>query len=120
MEQQRRNTTPTERTEPSSIYMPTVEGVLDTKLYLKRWLILAIFMAYTIAAGVQWMQYSIITNIVMKYYHVEAYLIEWTTMLHMLMYVICILPALWIIEKAVSNRILQEVWNKNSELVYQN
>lgn len=71
------------------------------QLYKYRWLILAIFMVYAVAAGMQWMQYSIITNIVVKFYNVEPYIVEWTTMLHMLAYVVCILPALWMLEKAV-------------------
>ncbi|XP_065215548.1 heme transporter FLVCR2-like [Planococcus citri] len=76
----------------------------ECKLYKMRWVILGIFMVYAVAAGMQWMQYSIICNIVVKYYHVERYVVEWTTMLHMLAYVLCILPALWMLEKA-GNRI---------------
>lgn len=77
---------------------------IECRLYKMRWGILGIFMIYAIAAGMQWMQYSIITNIVIKFYDVEPYIVEWTTMLHMLAYVLCILPALWMLEKA-GNRI---------------
>lgn len=74
----------------------------ECQLYKIRWLILTIFMVYTVAAGVQWMQYSIITNIISKYYKVEHYEVEWTTMLHMLAYIVCIVPALWMLESMVS------------------
>lgn len=74
----------------------------ECHLYNRRWAILAIFMIYAVAAGMQWMQYSIITNIVSRFYHVESYVVEWTPMLHMLAYVVCILPALWMLEKMVS------------------
>lgn len=84
---------------------PEIKIENEIQLYRTRWLILAIFVVYAIAAGVQWMQYSIIANFVMRFYGVEAYEVEWTTMLHMLTYVIFIFPALWFLEYAVSTRI---------------
>lgn len=74
----------------------------EVRLYKRRWFILGMFMTYAIAAGMQWMQYSIITSVITKYYQVEPYVVEWTTMLHMLAYVLCIFPALLLLDKAVS------------------
>lgn len=37
-----------------------------TKVYFKRWLMLAIFIIYAIAGIGQWLQYSIISNIISR------------------------------------------------------
>lgn len=40
---------------------------LKLKVYKKRWLMLAIYMFYNGAIACQWIEYSIITNIVTRY-----------------------------------------------------
>lgn len=42
-------------------------GPLKLKVYKKRWLMLAIYMIYAGANSSQWIEYSIITNIVTRY-----------------------------------------------------
>lgn len=41
---------------------------LKLKVYKKRWLMLAIYMIYAAANAGQWIEYSIITNIVTRYH----------------------------------------------------
>lgn len=50
----------------------------------------------------QWIQYSIITDIVMKYYKVDAFLVDMTSMIYMITYIPFIFPASYILDKYVS------------------
>lgn len=43
-------------------------GPLKLKVYKKRWLMLGIYMIYAGANSSQWIEYSIITNIVTRYH----------------------------------------------------
>lgn len=43
-------------------------GPLKLKVYKKRWLMLVIYMIYAGANSSQWIEYSIITNIVTRYH----------------------------------------------------
>lgn len=47
---------------------PADIGPLKVKVYKKRWLILIIYMIYSGANSSQWIEYSIITNIVTRYH----------------------------------------------------
>lgn len=40
---------------------------LETKVYKRRWLMLGLFILYTGMSNFQWIQYSIISNIVSRY-----------------------------------------------------
>ena len=91
--------------QKNGVIIETTKLETETQLYSLRWFILAVFMLFAIASGVQWMQYTIIANFVMKFYHVEAYVVEWTSMFFMLSYVIFTFPALWFLEKVVSIRV---------------
>lgn len=52
---------------------PTNIGPLKLKVYKKRWLILIIYMIYAGTNSSQWIEYSIITNIVTRYHILEMY-----------------------------------------------
>lgn len=82
--------------------LEVVKFETQVQLYRMRWIILAMFMAFAIASGVQWMQYAIIANFVMKFYHVEAYTVEWTSMFFMMSYILLTFPGLWFLDKTVS------------------
>lgn len=43
------------------------DNSLETKVYKKRWLILSLFIVYTGMSNFQWIQYSIVSNIVRRY-----------------------------------------------------
>lgn len=74
----------------------------ETKLYKRRWLILFLYILYATVTGVQWVQYSIIANIVTKYYGVSARAVDWTSMIMMLMYPVMLIPGTYIMDKLVS------------------
>ncbi|KRT84786.1 membrane transporter, partial [Oryctes borbonicus] len=48
---------------------------------------------------VQWVEYSIITNIIMKYYGVSSIAVDWTSMIAMAMYPVTLFPATFLIDK---------------------
>ncbi|KAJ8938162.1 hypothetical protein NQ318_011927 [Aromia moschata] len=64
-----------------------------------RWLILIIYIIYATISTFQWVEYSIITNIVMRYYNVSASAVEWTAVVFMVMWPILVFPASFIIDR---------------------
>ncbi|CAL1678175.1 unnamed protein product [Lasius platythorax] len=72
---------------------------LKLKVYKKRWLILAIYMFYNGAIACQWIEYSIITNIVTRYYGVSSLMIDWTSMSFLLLYSVFVFPVQYVSDK---------------------
>lgn len=72
------------------------------KALKKRWFILAMYIIYATISTFQWVEYSIITNIVMRYYDVSASAVEWTAVVFMVMWPILVFPASFVIDKMVS------------------
>jgi hypothetical protein len=70
-------------------------------LYRRRWLILLIFVLYSMSNAMQWIQFSIISNIVTWFYSVDSYAVSWTSMIYMITYVPLIFPASWFLDKMV-------------------
>ncbi|XP_065211571.1 uncharacterized MFS-type transporter C09D4.1-like isoform X2 [Planococcus citri] len=71
----------------------------EHKLYPQRWIIMVLFMLYTINGGMQWIQFSIINDIVVKYYSVSPTTVEWTSNIFPLSYILCIVPSLHVLER---------------------
>ncbi|KAH0948093.1 hypothetical protein HN011_006769 [Eciton burchellii] len=89
----------------SDNYVKAVENnmqptqVLETKIYKKRWLILIIFVLYSMSNSMQWIQYSIIANIITEYYNVSDFLVAMTSMIYMITYIPLIFPASYLLDK---------------------
>ncbi|XP_008288616.1 choline/ethanolamine transporter flvcr2b isoform X2 [Stegastes partitus] len=75
------------------------EVLQPTRLYKRRWMIVLLFTAYSLCNSYQWIQYGIISNIFMKFYGVEAFTIDWMSMIYMLTYIPFILPVTWLLDK---------------------
>ena len=71
------------------------------KLYKRRWLILLLFVLYSMSNAMQWIQYSIISNIITRFYSVDSYAVSWTSMIYMISYVPLIFPASWFLDNKV-------------------
>uniref|UniRef100_A0A1B6E568 Choline/ethanolamine transporter FLVCR1 n=1 Tax=Clastoptera arizonana TaxID=38151 RepID=A0A1B6E568_9HEMI len=71
----------------------------ECKLYKRRWLMLALFVFYSMSNAFQWIEYSIIANVVQKYYNVPSTYIDWTSMIYMVVYIPLIFPASWFLDK---------------------
>ncbi|XP_029965759.1 choline/ethanolamine transporter flvcr2b isoform X1 [Salarias fasciatus] len=79
----------------------------DVRLYHRRWLMLFIFGALSASNGFAWLQYSIISNIFMKFYNIDALAIDWLSMIYLVTYLPLILPVLWLLHsKGVRDVIL--------------
>lgn len=64
------------------------ESNTDVRLYKRRFVILTIFCLYSMSSAFQWIEYAIITNIMLKYYTGATMLgIQWTSMIYMLSYI---------------------------------
>lgn len=74
----------------------------DLKLYKARWVILAVYMMYSMANAVHWIQYSIISNITAKFYDVSNFAIDTTSTIYMIVYVPLVVPASWVLDRLVS------------------
>lgn len=70
-----------------------------TRLYKRRWLIVLLFSSYSLSNSYQWIQYGIINNIFIKFYGVDAFTIDWMSMIYMLTYIPFIFPVTWLLDK---------------------
>lgn len=85
--------------ECSSIPNGDSGSAANTRLYKKRWVIVFLFSAYSLSNAYQWIQYGIISNIMMKFYDVEAFAVDWLSMVFMLTYIPFIFPVTWLLDK---------------------
>lgn len=72
---------------------------METKLYRRRWLMLFIFSVTSASNGSTWLQYSIISDIFMRFYNVDSQTIDWLSLISLLIYVLLFLPVLWLLDK---------------------
>jgi FLVCR family feline leukemia virus subgroup C receptor-related protein len=77
----------------------------EIRAYKSRWIVLTIFIVYAAVNSYQWVEYSIINNIVMKYYNVSAVTVEWTSIIYMALYAPLVIPASYVLDKKVSTNI---------------
>ncbi|XP_063354183.1 heme transporter FLVCR2 isoform X1 [Pelmatolapia mariae] len=71
---------------------------VTTRLYTRRWMIVFLFSSYSLINAYQWIQYAIISNIIMKFYKVEAFAVDWLSMVYMLTYIPFIFPVTWLLD----------------------
>lgn len=69
-----------------------------THLYKKRWVIVFLFLTFSLSNAFQWNQFAIISNILIKYYGVGAVAVDWLSMIYMLTYIPFIFPATWLLD----------------------
>nr|XP_057947128.1 heme transporter FLVCR2 isoform X5 [Doryrhamphus excisus] len=70
-----------------------------TGVHWKRWMIVFLFSSYSLSNAYQWIQYGIINNIIMKFYQVDAFAVDWLSMLYMLTYIPFIFPVTWLLDQ---------------------
>lgn len=69
------------------------------KVYKVRWLVLSIFVLYSASNAMQWIQYSIIADVIVKYYGVTYTEVDWTSMIYMILYIPFIFPGSYLLDK---------------------
>ncbi|KAM4521455.1 choline/ethanolamine transporter FLVCR1 [Odontesthes bonariensis] len=72
---------------------------LETKLYRRRFAVLAVFSLYSLMNAFQWIHYSIITNVFTGYYGVANDQVDWLSIVYMVAYVPLIFPATWLLDR---------------------
>lgn len=77
-------------------------AAVDCKLYKRRWTMLTLFVLCSMANAVQWIQYSIISNVIAKFYGVSSFEVNLTSIVYMVTYIPLIFPASWILDKKVA------------------
>ncbi|XP_042074167.1 feline leukemia virus subgroup C receptor-related protein 2 isoform X3 [Haplochromis burtoni] len=85
-------------TEHSGIINSESDLGVTTRLYKRRWMIVFLFSSYSLINAYQWIQYAIISNIIMKFYKVEAFAVDWLSMVYMLTYIPFIFPVTWLLD----------------------
>nr|CAH0105864.1 unnamed protein product [Daphnia galeata] len=60
---------------------------------------LVIFILVSMSSAFQWIQFSIINNLIMKYYNVDSTTVDWTSLVYMVTYIPLIFPGAWIMDK---------------------
>lgn len=81
----------------------TVQPALtECKLYKRRWPMLILFVLCSMANAVQWIQYSIISDVIQHFYDVSSFTVNFTSILYMVTYIPLIFPASWILDKKVN------------------
>lgn len=85
-----------------SAYNSTPEVNVQTKIYRRRWFMLAVFVLVSMMSAFQWIQFAIINDVITKYYSVSSQDVNWTSMLYMITYIPLIFPGAWIMDRWVS------------------
>ncbi|XP_031607410.2 feline leukemia virus subgroup C receptor-related protein 1 [Oreochromis aureus] len=75
------------------------EKRLETRVYARRFAVLAVFSLYSLVNAFQWIQYSIITNVFRQYYGVTNDKVDWLSIVYMVAYVPLIFPATWLLDR---------------------
>ncbi|OXB54328.1 hypothetical protein ASZ78_005021 [Callipepla squamata] len=70
----------------------------ETRLSRRRLAVLAVFSCYSLVNAFQWIQYSILSNVFVRFYGVSFTEIDWLSMVYMVAYVPLILPATWLLD----------------------
>lgn len=76
----------------------------EIRVYRSRWWILTVYVLFAAANAFQWMEYSIITSIVTRYYNVSSLAVDWTSIIYMALYPIIVVPVSYLIDKKVRSK----------------
>ncbi|TNN39198.1 Feline leukemia virus subgroup C receptor-related protein 1 [Liparis tanakae] len=71
----------------------------ETRLYRRRFAVLAVFGLCSLVNAFQWIQYSIIANVFSRYYGVSSLAVDWLSIVYMVAYVPLIFPATWLLDR---------------------
>jgi FLVCR family feline leukemia virus subgroup C receptor-related protein len=71
----------------------------EVRTFVKRWVVLTLFCLLSMTNAFQWIQYSVINNIVVRYYGVTSLDVNGTSIIWMVVYIPCIFPATWFLDK---------------------
>ncbi|XP_060947784.1 feline leukemia virus subgroup C receptor-related protein 1 [Limanda limanda] len=70
-----------------------------TRLFARRFAVLAVFSLSSLVNAFQWIQYSIIANVFTHFYGVSSSQVDWLSIVYMVAYIPLILPATWLLDR---------------------
>uniref|UniRef100_A0A182WEW4 Major facilitator superfamily (MFS) profile domain-containing protein n=1 Tax=Anopheles minimus TaxID=112268 RepID=A0A182WEW4_9DIPT len=71
---------------------------VQIQVYKRRWFLLVLCVLSIAVSYVQWIQYSIVANIMAKYYNISSSWIDWTSMIFMVIYIVAVFPVSYIMD----------------------
>uniref|UniRef100_A0A182MYU5 Major facilitator superfamily (MFS) profile domain-containing protein n=1 Tax=Anopheles dirus TaxID=7168 RepID=A0A182MYU5_9DIPT len=71
---------------------------VQLQVYKRRWFLLVLTVLSIAISYVQWIQYSIVANIMAKYYNISPAWIDWTSMVFMVIYIIAVFPVSYVMD----------------------
>ncbi|XP_046411147.1 uncharacterized MFS-type transporter C09D4.1-like isoform X2 [Neodiprion fabricii] len=74
-----------------------VQNTLEVKVFKRRWFQLALFILYSVNTYIHMYQYTIISNIICRYYNVSSLAVAWTTIISQVVYLVLIIPCSYLI-----------------------
>jgi len=89
----------TQKAAENSNHVENLTAMPSTKIYRRRWLMLGIFVFVSMINAFQWIQFSIITDVIANYYQVTNDDVNWTSLVYMIVYIPLIFPGAWIMDR---------------------
>ena len=79
----------------------------ETQLYFKRWIVLAVFCLITLLNAFNWIEYSIIQDVVIEFYNASLPVneaekfdaVNWFSMVYMLCYIPLVFPTMFLLDR---------------------
>ncbi|XP_058128615.1 heme transporter FLVCR2-like [Anopheles ziemanni] len=71
---------------------------VQIQIYKRRWFLLVLTVLSIAISYVQWIQYSIVANIMAKYYTISSAWIDWTSMIFMVIYIVAVFPVSYVMD----------------------
>ncbi|XP_071823092.1 choline/ethanolamine transporter flvcr2a-like isoform X2 [Apostichopus japonicus] len=78
--------------------LANAEDEQRVRVYKRRWIMLGLFCVVSMSNAIQWIQYSVISNVVKDFYGVSQLAVDWFSMIYMLAYIPLILPGTWLLD----------------------
>ncbi|NXV54017.1 FLVC2 protein, partial [Uria aalge] len=85
--------------EPGEAAAAAAAGTAEVRLSRRRWVVVLLFSSYSLCNAFQWIQYSSINNVFLRFYGVSAFAIDWLSMSYMLTYIPLLFPVAWLLDK---------------------
>lgn len=90
-----------EKKVPVITELSSEKTATEYQVYPIRWLVLLVFVFYSASNALQWTQYTIIQDAIVKYYNVTSNQVYWTSLIYMITFIPLIFPACWLLDKTV-------------------
>lgn len=71
------------------------------KIYKKRWFMLLLFCIFGISNTLQYIQYSIVADVVVEYYNVSYTAVDWSSIIFAVTYIVFSFPGVYVLDKLV-------------------